>query len=162
MLGVVHFYDVAVFLHVAAVVVGLGVTFSYPIFLRRAAGSEPRSMPYLLRTIDTIGRAVIGPSALLILISGLYLVGDGPFDFGDTFVSVGLAIIIVLILVGPLFFGRKGRELERIVNRDIGAAGTGQVELSPEFDSVLGQIMNVGYLTELLVLVALFFMIVKP
>ena len=162
MLGVVHFYDVAVFIHVAAVVIGFGVTFSYPIFLRHAVRSDPRSMPYLLRTIDVVGRAVIGPCAVLILISGMYLVGDGPFDYGDTFVSVGLPIIIVLILVGPLFFGRRGRQLEEIAGRDIQAAGTGEVQLSDEFDTVLGQIMTVGYLTDLLVLVALFFMIVKP
>jgi hypothetical protein len=161
-LGVVRFYDVAVFIHVAAVVIGFGVTFSYPIFLRHAVRSAPRSMPYLLTTIDTVGRAVIGPSALLILISGIYLVADGPFDYGDTFVSVGLPIIIVLILVGPLFFARKGRQLEGIVSRDIDAAGTGEVKLGAEFDTVLGQIMSVGYVTDLLVLIALFFMIVKP
>ena len=162
MLATVHFYDVAVFVHVAAVVIGFGVTFSYPVFYRHARQSDPRSVPQLLRTTDVIGRAVIGPSALLILISGLYLVGDGPFDFSDGFVGVGLAVIVILILVGPTFFRTRGQKLEAIAKRDIEAAGSGEVRFSEEFDSVYGQIMTVGYVTDLLVLVALFFMIVKP
>jgi uncharacterized membrane protein len=161
-LGVVHFYDLAVFAHVAAVVIGFGVTFTYPIFFRHARRTDPRSMPQLLRTIDVIGRAVIGPCALLILISGIYLVGDGPFDWGDTFVSVGLPVIVILILVGPTFFRTRGKKLEAVAQRDIEAAGSGQVQFSEEFDSILGQILTVGYVTDLLVLIALFFMVVKP
>jgi hypothetical protein len=161
-LAVIRFYDVAVFVHVAAVVIGLGVTFSYPVFLRRATNLYPRSLPYVLTAIDRIGRAVIGPSALLILISGLYLVGDGPFDYSDTFVSVGLPIIVVLILVGPLYFGRRGRVLEELASRDISASGSGEVKLSAEFNAALNQVLTVGYGTDLLVLIALFFMVVKP
>jgi predicted integral membrane protein DUF2269 len=161
-LAVIRFYDVAVFIHVAAVVVGLGVTFSYPVFLRRAANLYPRGLPYVLTAIDRMGKAVIGPSAVLILVSGLYLVGDGPWDFSDTFVSVGLPIIIVLILVGPLFFGRKGSQLERSVSRDLEGTASGEDRLGDESNALLRQILTVGYASDLLVLVALFFMIVKP
>ncbi|HET6570336.1 MAG TPA: DUF2269 family protein [Solirubrobacterales bacterium] len=161
--GVITFYWTVVFVHVVSVVVGFGPTFVYPILWRHARKSYPRSLPYMLHTMETIGKAVIGPASLLILLSGIYLVSDGPYDFSATFVQVALPIIVVLILAGPLYFGRSEGKLAELAERDIAASPPdGEVRLSDEFDALFRQVTVVARLASLAVLVALFFMVVKP
>ena len=158
----VTFYWTVVFVHVMTVVVGFGPTFVYPILLGAARKRHPRTLPYLLSTMDKIGKTVIGPATILILLSGIYLVSDGPYEFDASFVQVPLPILVALILMGPLYFGRTEAKLAELAERDIAASGEGEVALSPEFDSRLKQLTLVTRLANLAILVALFFMVVKP
>ena len=160
--GVITFYWTVVFLHVLAVVTGFGPTFVYPILTRGARKHYPQSLPYVLRTMDRIGKMVIGPAVFLILLTGIYLVAKGPYDFSATFVQVAFPIIIVLIPLGPLYFGRTEAKLADLAERDIAASGGGEIALSKEFDSLLKQLTVVNRLANVAILVALFFMVVKP
>jgi len=161
----VTFYWSIVFVHVMAVVIGFGPVFVYPI-LWRAARRAPRSLPYVLRTQDRIGRVVIGPAAILILITGVYLVlstaPQAAYDFDAKFVQVAMPILIVLILMGPLYFGRTQARLAAVAERDIAASSGHEVALSEEFDRGMRQLTLVTRLASLAFLVALFFMVVKP
>jgi hypothetical protein len=160
--GVITFYWTVVFVHVMAVVIGFGSTFVYPILLGAARRRYPRALPYLLGTMDTLGKAVIGPSALLILASGIYLVADGPYKADASFVQVAAPILVALIFIGPLYFGRTETRLAEIATRDVGAASGAEVTLSPELETGLGRLTTNIRLANLAVLVALFFMVVKP
>jgi hypothetical protein len=120
----VTFYSLVLFLHVTAVVIAFGVIFSYPIFWRVAARADRRSLPYLLRTQSRVGKAVIFPGTLLVLVAGIYLVADNPVvDFGDSWVGVGLLVTLFLALVGPLYFSPTEARLAELAERDIAAAG---------------------------------------
>jgi hypothetical protein len=160
--GVITFYWTVVFVHVMAVVVGFGPTFVYPILLGGARRRYPRMLPSLLETMDRIGKTVIGPASILILITGIYLVSDGPFDFDSKFVQVAMPILIVLIFVGPLWFGRTEARLAEVAARDIAASGDGDPSLSPELEAGLTKLSTTIRIANLAVLVALFFMVVKP
>ena len=160
--GIITFYWCVVFIHVMAVVIGFGATFVYPIFLGAARRRYRRALPYLLGTMDKLGKAVIGPSSLLILVSGIYLVADGPYQADATFVQVAAPILVVLIFIGPLYFGRTEAKLAELAARDVGAATADEVTLSPELDSGLRRLTTNIRLANLAVLVALFFMVVKP
>jgi hypothetical protein len=160
--GAVTFYWCVVFVHVMAVVIGFGSTFVYPIFLGAARRRYRRALPYLLGTMDKLGKAVIGPSALLILASGIYLLADGPYEADATFVQVAAPILIALIFIGPLYFGRTEARLAEIAARDVDAATGEEVSLSPELETGLGRLTTNIRLANLAVLVALFFMVVKP
>jgi uncharacterized membrane protein len=160
--GVVTFYWTVVFVHVMTVVVGFGPTFVYPILLGAARKRHPRTLPYLLSTMDKIGKTVIGPASILVLLSGIYLVSKGAYEFDASFVQVALPILVALILMGPFYFGRTEAKLAELAERDIAASGEGGVALSSEFDSRLKQLTLVTRLASLAILVALFFMVVKP
>jgi hypothetical protein len=160
--GIITFYWCVVFIHVMAVVIGFGATFVYPIFLGAARRRYRRALPYLLGTMDKLGKAVIGPSSLLILASGIYLVADGPYPADATFVQVAAPILVALIFIGPLYFGRTEAKLAELAARDVGAATGDEVTLSPELDSGLRRLTTNIRLANLAVLVALFFMVVKP
>ncbi len=162
----VTFYWSIVFVHVMAVVIGFGPTFVYPILWRAARNRYPRSFPALLRTQDRIGQFVIAPAAILILLTGIYLVlstaPQAAYDFDASFVKVAMPILVALIIMGPLYFGRTESKLADLAERDIAASTGADVVLSEEFTRGLAQLTLVVRLANIAVLVALFFMVVKP
>jgi uncharacterized membrane protein len=160
----ITFFDVVKFLHVAAVVTAWGVTFAYPVLQRAAERQDPRAVPYFWRTASRIGMVIIAPGAFLILATGIVMVIDSPaFGFGDLFVTLGMVAIVVLIAFGPLFFTPAERKLAEAAERDIAAAaGAGEVRFGEDYQAASRRYALVGNLNGLIVLVAIFFMVVKP
>lgn len=156
-------FDLVKFLHVAAVVTAWGVTFAYPVLQRAAERQDPRAVPYFWRTATRIGMVIIAPGAFLILATGIVLVIDSPaFGFGHLFVNVGMVAIVVLIAFGPLFFTPAERKLAEAAERDIAAAGAGEVRFGDDYQAASRRYALVGNINGLIVLVAIFFMVVKP
>jgi hypothetical protein len=151
------FYDVVVFVHVAAVVAAWGVTFVYPVVLPWLERTNPRAMPTAHEAQLLIGLRVIFPSAIVALLTGIYLAADADV-FSESWVTVPLTVLIILIVSGPAFFVPRERELAALSRRDIDAGGA----LSSEYAAKARVVALGGALSSVLVLVALFFMIVKP
>jgi uncharacterized membrane protein len=160
--GIVTFYSTVLFVHVMAVVIGFGAIFVYPILWRAARARDPRSLPYLFTAQSRVGQTVIGPATVLILLTGIYLVADGPYEMSASFISVALPILVALILMGPFYFGRTEDKLAELAERDIAASAGGEVTFSEEYESRFRQLQLVSRLASLAILVALFFMVVKP
>lgn len=156
-LSSVAFYDVVLFLHVATVVTAWGVTFVYPVVIPWLERTNPRAMPTAHEAQLLIGSRVILPSMFAALATGIYLAADRDL-FSETWVTVPLTIMIILIVSGPAFFVPRERELAALARRDIDAGGT----LSAEYAAKARVVTLGGALISLLVLVALFFMVVKP
>jgi uncharacterized membrane protein len=161
-LASIEFYDIVLFLHAAAVVLAFGPTFGYAFFQGFAERFFPRSIPNVMRTFGTVDRFLVIPGMLVILAAGVYLVLEGPWDWEDTFVSVGLAGIVVLLVLQFAVLGRMERTLAELAERDIAASGSGDVELSDEYWTASKRSAIWGSLAGVLVLVILFFMVVKP
>ena len=161
MVAEIQLYDVVVFIHVTAVVVAFGATFAYPFFQAVVERSSPRSVPAMFRAMHTTSRYLVVPGALVVLTAGVYLTIDR-WDFRQLFVLVGLFVVVVLIILGATFFDRHEDRAIELSQRDVAAAGAGEVVLSDEYWEVSKRIMRVGMLASLLTLVAVFFMVVKP
>lgn len=163
MSAAIDFFTITKFLHVTSVVLAWGVTFAYPVLQRAAERQDPRSVPNFWRSVTRVGNAIVGPGAVLILITGVIMVIDQEaFGFGDSWVTVGLTAIILLIAFGPLFFTPAERRLAEAAERDIAAAGEGEVRFGDEYLAASRRYNNVGRLNGLIVLIAIFFMVVKP
>lgn len=161
--GKVSLYNVVLFVHIAAAIVAFGVTFAYPlIYASLSRPANRRHLAWFHEVEEQIGKKVITTAATVILLAGIYLTSNGPYDFGSTFASIGLAIIIVLLGLGGAFFAPTERRATELAARDIAAAGDGEVELSDEYQAVAKRLATVGGLSSLLVLVAVFLMVVKP
>jgi hypothetical protein len=161
MVAEIRFYDVVVFVHVTAVVVAFGATFAYPFFQAVVERASPRSVPAMFRAMHTTSRYLVVPGALVVLAAGVYLTIER-WDFGQLFVIVGLFVVVVVIILGATFFDRHESRAIELAQRDVAAAGAGEVVLSAEYWEVSKRIARVGMLASLLILVALFFMVVKP
>lgn len=155
------FYDVMVFIHVTAVVVAFGATFAYPFFQAVVERVSPRSVPAMWRATHTASRYLVVPGSLVVAAAGIYLTFER-WDFGYLFITVGLSIVVVLILLGVAFFDRHEARAIELSERDVTAAGAGEVKFSDEYWEVSNRIARVGMLASLLVLVTMFFMTVKP
>jgi uncharacterized membrane protein len=161
-LASIEFYDIVLFLHVTAVVLGLGPTFGYAFFQGFAERFFPRSIPTVMRAFGTVDRYLVVPGLLVILAGGVYLVLEGPWDWEDTFVSIGLLVVVVLVVMQFTVLSGIERKLAELSERDIAAAGSGEVELSDEYWAASKRSALFGSLAGVLVLIAIFFMVVKP
>jgi uncharacterized membrane protein len=157
----IFFYDVVKFIHIGAVVVAFGATFAYPFFQAVVERTSPRSVPAMFRAMHTSDRYLVIPGSLVVLAAGIYLTIDR-WDFGYLFITLGLSVIVVLIILGALFFGPHEVRAMELAQRDIAAAGDGEVTFSDEYWQVSKRIERVGTLAGLLIVAAVFFMAVKP
>src|SRR4051794_41853310 len=109
--GKVTFYNVILFIHITAAVVGFGVTFVYPMLLNGMKRIHPGGMARLHEIQQKIGARIITGGATGILLTGIYMAAGGTYEVKDTFVSIGLGIIIVLLGLGGAVFSRQGEGL---------------------------------------------------
>jgi uncharacterized membrane protein len=155
-------YDFSVFLHVTAVVVGFGATFAESITFPVAMMLDKRHLPYVHRLQRAINQWFTGPALLVILATGFYQVSDRDWDLGDFWLSGTLTIVIVLSAILGGYFIPEDRRLQAMVERDIAAAGAGEIELSAEYLRRSRIEGIVGAVTGLLIVVAIFLMVTKP
>jgi uncharacterized membrane protein len=139
------------------------VTFAYPIV--DAILHRPGNLQHLgwwHRVQGEMGQKLITLSASVLLVAGIYLGAAGPYDFGDTFVSIGIVIIVALLGMGGAFFAPRERKAAEIAERDIAAAAGSEVKLSSEYEAVAQQLRIGGIIASVLVLLAVFLMVNKP
>jgi uncharacterized membrane protein len=155
-------YDLSVFLHITAVVIGFGATFAESITFPVAIRMDRRYLPYVHRLQRAINQWFAGPALLVILATGLYQVSDHDLDQGDFWLSGTLTIVIVLGAILGGYFIPEDRRLQAMAERDIAASGEGEVKLSDEYMRRSRREGIVGGLTGLLIVVAIYLMVTKP
>jgi uncharacterized membrane protein len=151
-------YKIALFLHILAVVLAFGPTFGYGFFVAAAESAFPKSVPTVLRGIQTIDRYLVQPGLIVVLLAGIYLLADGPWEASDAFISVGFLAIIVLFGLSHAFFRPQTTKALELAERDLRSGDA----LSPEYEAVSKRLENGGKLAGLIVVVAIFFMAYKP
>jgi small-conductance mechanosensitive channel len=157
----VTFYDVVKWVHVSSIVVGLGPTFAYGIYIAIASANEPRSIPLVYRVLQAIDGTFVTIGGILILLSGIYLAADR-WDFGYFFVTWGVIAIIVLLGLTHGFFRPNERRAERLARRDIEASGGGNVRFSEEYNQVSLKMARMGPVAGLIVILTIYVMTAKP
>lgn len=156
-------YNVSIFIHVTAVMVGFGSTFALSITTPLAFKLSPRHLPYVHQLEMNLNRFFASPALVLVLITGFYQVSKGNWDFGDFWVAGTFVIVLVLgAIMGMVFLpiAKKGKAL---IERDIAASPPGQdVTVSDEYTQAtrLGAIF--GPVAGLLLVAAVFLMTTKP
>jgi hypothetical protein len=156
----VAFWEVVLALHILAVVVAFGATFAYPVLLGAVTKANPRALPALYRALHAISQRVIMPGLAAIIVFGIYLASHLHL-WSAFFVQWGLAVAIVIGGVEGAYLGRRERLLVEVADRDVAAAGDGPVTFSAEHDSLVRRIGAVGALMDLLVVLTVYFMVVR-
>jgi hypothetical protein len=154
-------YEILLAVHVVAVVVAFGVAFAYPIMFAVAARTDPRGLPLMHRVEYTIERFLINPGLLVVLAAGIFLASDG-HHWNEFFVQWGLgAAVVIGAIVGAVMIP-TAKAAEVAAQRAVDAAGAGTVEIGEEYAALARRLSFVGSLLSALVLVTIFFMVVKP
>ncbi|MDQ2622514.1 MAG: DUF2269 domain-containing protein, partial [Actinomycetota bacterium] len=89
----VSVYQLSLWVHISAVVVGLGMTFAESILFPVAMSMSPRYLPFVHRLQIVINRFFAGPALLVILITGVYQVSDAGWGFGSFWISASFLIV---------------------------------------------------------------------
>ena len=163
MLADISAYNVSVFVHIAAVVVGFGSTFALALTFPVAMRLDPRHLPYVHELSSAVGRFMASPALLIIILTGFYQVSKGNWHFGDFWIVGTLVIAVILGGLGGAYFAPSDRKLGALVRRELEAAPPGaDVELSDEYQRGARMQGVVGSLAGFLVLLAVFLMVTKP
>jgi uncharacterized membrane protein len=160
-LGVTN-YEVSLFIHITAAVVGLGVTFAEAFTYPVAMSMNPRFLPYKHRFQLALNVFLVLPALVVVLATGLYQVSEFDFDLGDFWLSGTMTIVIVLAAMLAAYFIPEDRRLQAMVERDIEASGSGEIVLSPEYRRRVRLEAALGTFADLLVIAAIYLMVTKP
>jgi uncharacterized membrane protein len=158
MLADVTAYNVGLFVHVLAVVVGIGATYAYPVVLAWVERFAPESVPPVYAALRRVDRIIVTPGLVIILLAGFYLVSEGKIRVAESWVSLGIVTVLIMLGMTHAYFRPRWDRGIELAERDLKAGG----ELSDEFRANSRQAAIAGMLMSLLVVVTLFFMIVKP
>jgi uncharacterized membrane protein len=155
-------YELSLFLHIAAVVVGFGATFAESITFPVAMKLDKRHLPYVHRLQLAINQWLTTPALVVVLATGIYQTTDADFDFGDFWLSGSFAIILVLGGLLGAYFIPTDRRLASMVEEEIASAGQGEVVLSEGYLRQTRIEGIVGTIAGVLVLAAIYLMVTKP
>ena len=158
MLAAIDLYSISVFVHVTAVVVGLGATFSLALAFPLAMRLDPRHLPYLHRLSLAISQRFVMPALVVVLATGMFQTIDGDWSFGSFWISATFLIVIAIGALSGAYFIPADRKLAAQAERELEADG----KLSDEYQRLAQREGGLGALTGLLVIIALFLMITKP
>jgi len=151
-------YDISVFVHVSAVVVGFGATFAEAIMFPVAMKAGVRHLPFVHQLQLAINQRMAGPALGLVILTGIYQTIDGDWGFGSFWISATFAIAIILGGMNGAYFVPTDRRLAEQAQREIDE--TGNVSDGYQREARREGIM--GAIAGILVIAAVFLMVTKP
>lgn len=157
-----EFSDIVLWLHITGVVAAFGSVIAYPVALTVVRGGHERGLPAFHKTNEKLTQKVMTWGMVLVLATGFYLATDGD-AWQEPWVSVPLAIIAVLFGIAGGVLTPGERKASALAAKDVDASpADGPVTLSAEYEKAARRLRMFAYLASALVLVATFFMTVKP
>jgi hypothetical protein len=156
-----QFWQFMLAIHIAAVVVGFGVMFAYPIVFGYGLRMDPAAMPWFHRLQVRIGKRLVNPSLAVIFLVGIYLASH-LHQWDRFYVWFGVIAALILGALGALFFEPRELRLAELAERDVAAAGGGEVVLSREYMVLSRQVGAVGMAGSALVLLTVLLMTTGP
>jgi uncharacterized membrane protein len=158
-------YNISLFIHITAVMVGFGATFAESIMFPVAVKGGVRHLPYVHRLQLAINQWLATPAMVIILATGFYQVSEGNWDLGSFWISATLTIVIVIAGLLGAYFIPADRKLGPMVQGEIDALGDRELtlaDLSEEYQRRGKMEGVVGTVTGLLLIAAVYLMVTKP
>jgi uncharacterized membrane protein len=158
--ALVNGYNISLWLHITAVMVGFGATFALAIATPVALKLGPHHLPYVHQLSIAINRYFASPALLVVLVTGFYQISEGNWDF-DFWIIATLVIVVALGGLIGAFFLPQSKKLKAIAERDAAAAGGGEFTPSEEYNKLAKAEAIFGPLAGLLLIAAVFLMVTK-
>jgi len=154
----ISFYDLSVWVHVSAVVVGFGATFAEALAFPVAMRVGVRHLPYVHQLQLAINQRLAGPALGLIILTGIYQTIDADWGFGSFWISATFLIAIVLGGMNGVYFVPTDRKLAAQAQRELDETGN----VSDDYQRRARREGVFGAVAGLLVIAAIFLMVTKP
>lgn len=159
----VAFSDFVLAIHILAVVIAFGVVFAYPLLFAAASRMDPSVTPWLLRSRQRIGRTLVNPALLVVLLAGIYLASD-EHQWSSFYVGWGVVAVIVIGAIEGSMVIRSAGRLAELAQRDLATAGVaagGQrvtAQWSPEYSAGFRRLAIAGTVIQAIVVITVFLM----
>jgi uncharacterized membrane protein len=109
------YYDTLKFVHVLAAITWVGSAIYAQVLATKVMGEgDPARLAATAKDIGDLGKRLITPAAITVLVFGIWLVAVGPWNFTDTWVLLGLGGIAITIATGAGFLGPESERLGRL------------------------------------------------
>jgi uncharacterized membrane protein len=159
MTAAITFYLVIKALHVMAAFAAYGLPFAYPFVIPYLRRNHPRTLPGVHDVQHRLSIALTGPGTVALFAFGVYMASKDDL-WGESWVMVGVTILAIIAIAGGGIV-KWTKELSELARADIDAGGH-TVAFSAEYDRVYQRYLITEATLGALVLVAIFFMVVKP
>ena len=148
-------YEWLLFFHIAAAIVWLGGNLAVQILAIRAnRADDPARMVAIAHEAEWFGMRIFLPSSLTVLVLGIILTVDGPWDFGQTWIILALIGWGLSFVTGAAFLGPESGRIGKLLAAE-----------GPESPAVRARIQRI-FLVSRIELVLLYLivldMVVKP
>ena len=161
--GAAVFSDFILAIHILGVVVGFGAVFAFPMLFAAAVRTDPGVIPWLLRARQRVGRYLVNPALLIVVLAGIYLASD-EHQWSKFYVGWGIIAAVVVGAIEGSFIVRPAGRLAAMAERDLAASAVpagGQrtsATWSTEYTAALRRFTLAGNLMALIVVVTIFLM----
>jgi uncharacterized membrane protein len=116
MLGISEgYYDTLKFVHVLAAITWVGSAIYAQALATKVMGeNDPVRLARTAADIGGLGKRLITPAAITVLVFGIWLIAVGPWGLSDTWVWLGLVGIAITIATGAGFLGPESERLAKL------------------------------------------------
>jgi hypothetical protein len=121
--------------------------------MRAEKSTDVASLGFLGQNAEWIGNRVFIPSALLLLVTGILMVEDVGYGYGDFWVSFAIAVLVLSFIVGAGFLGPQGGKLGQMLGSE-GLTGATRAQMK--------KVMTVSRIELLFLVLVVIDMAVKP
>jgi hypothetical protein len=159
----VTFANFILAVHILGAIIGFGVVFAFPVLFAVAGRTDPGVIPWLLRARQSVGRYLVNPGLLVVILAGIYLASD-EHQWSDFYVGWGIIAAIVIGAIEGAVVIRRAGGLATLAERDLAAtavpAGGRRTSAtwSPEYAAGLRRFSAAWNVMALIVVVTVFLM----
>jgi uncharacterized membrane protein len=112
----VNRYEWLLFFHIAAAIVWLGGGVAIQVLAIRANRTDdPARMTTIAHEAEWFGTRIFLPSSLLVLVLGILLTIDGPWNFGQTWIVLALIGYGLSFVTGAAFLGPESGRIGNLL-----------------------------------------------
>ncbi|MFN8623900.1 MAG: DUF2269 family protein [Chloroflexota bacterium] len=149
-------YLIWLYLHIMGAIIAFGFGFTVPVIGRMVA-AEPMHGNWWLRASERVGRTIIIPTALSMIVTGGLLVMTSGHSFKELWLGVALVLYIIALVLS--IFVQRPAVLKAI---ELTSTPPGPGGPNPEVPKLLARARGIGMLLGLLVVIIVFLMVFKP
>jgi len=117
MLGISEgYYNTLKFFHVLAAITWVGsAIYAQALATKVMSENDPVHLANTAKDIGDLGKRVITPASISVLVFGVWIVAVSPWNFSDTWVILALIGIGLTVITGAGFLGPESERLGKLV-----------------------------------------------
>ncbi len=158
MLATFSLYNLSLWLHISAAVVGLGATFALAVGFPLALRLDARYLPFVHHLSREVTRKLASPALLVLIITGIYQGVDSD-RMDEPWISATIVIALVLGALQGAYFTPTDRKLAAMAEKEL---ADGATTLSEDYRRQAQREGTIGAVAGFLIILAVFLMVVKP